>query len=210
MLSGSTPGRTHHAPTYSDKLWWSIAGFDEDAHGILRTQADPWQLSWDYSDLDDTIFKAAGTGAKAYKYPFQYNGKSYIVWMWKAEYVQMGPGAEIEFLYQNVPLKKAGPLWHADPNDPNLPKMTESLSYKGTVTASFAPPIAQVRVGSFNQNAGSWNPSGPDVLVRNLHLKATVTFPDSGMYAAFKKTEESRIGNLWKFPSGTQTATISH
>lgn len=122
--------------------------------------------------------------------------------MWKAEYVRMGPGAEIEFLYQNVPLKKAGPLWHADPNDPNLPKMTESLSYKGTETASFAPQIAQVWVGSYNQNAGSWNPNTADVLVRNMHLKATVTFPDPGMLEAFR-TSDQVVADNWHFHGNT-------
>ena len=205
--AGSNPGRN---PTNGDKLYWWLAGFNEDAQGILRTRAHPLQLAAGYTDAFDAVFKAAGTGAQAYKYPFEYAGKSYIVWMWKAEYMQMGYGGEVEFLSQDVPLNKAGPLWHADPNDPNLPKMSDSVSYKGTEIASFAPQSAQVWVGSFNQNAGSWNPNTADVQTRNLHLTATVNFPNAGMYAAFKQTEEAIPNNPWKFPSRTQTATISH
>ena len=88
--------------------------------------------------------------------------------------------------------------------------MSESVSYKKTEIASFAPQSAQVWVGSYNQNAGSWNPNTADAQTRNLHLTATVNFPNAGMYAAFKQTEEAIANNPWKFPTGTQTATISH
>ena len=77
--------------------------------------------------------------------------------------------------------------------------------------ASFAPQSAQVWVGSFNQNAGSWNPSTADAQTRNLHLTATVTFPNAAMYRAFQTSYDVMHSKVpWHFDPHTNTATVKY
>ena len=163
--------------------------------------AGQWQFTGGYGKPYDWAFKA-GTHAEAYEFPFEYDHKSYVVWMWKGEYWNMGDGAEIEFLRQDVPLAKAGPWWKADPSDPNLPKLTETLSDKSSPIASFAPDRAQVWTGSWNEN--KFDP------VSDLKVRATAAFGNAEMFKAFKKTEEDVVGNPWHFNSDTKTATINY
>lgn len=145
-----------------EKLGWWLAGFNQDAQGILRTRAEPLQLWGGYNDPYDAAFKAAGTGAVAQKFPFEYDHISYVVWMWKGENINMGYGSEVGFYSQKVPLAQAGFQWNADSKDPNLPLMSTSVDHKTSKVASFAPSTPQVWVWAWNPNMGSWDPANAD------------------------------------------------
>lgn len=56
-------------------------------------------------------------------------------WVWTGWYGGYGDGAEIGIYDQASPVPDPGGFWHANPNDPNLPNMTESLSDRGTEVA---------------------------------------------------------------------------
>ena len=74
-------------------------------------------------------------------FPFQFGkNKSYVIWAWVGDYPAVGDGGEVATYSQNAPLSKAGPLWHADPNDRNLPLMTMSVTDNGV-------PMAQMETG---------------------------------------------------------------
>lgn len=203
-----TPGRL---PTLFDKMLYWLEGVNEDSDGILRTRAHPAQVYGDYNDSFDWAFQAARTGAQPHKYPFQYRGNSYVVWMWKGEYLQWGYGAEVGFYEQGGPLKKAGPLWWANPSDPNLPTMSESVSYNHSEIASFAPQSPQSWVGTWNQNVGSWNPITPDAQVNNLQATATLNFPNADILKAFANSQYVRQSTVqWTFNMQAKTATVNY
>lgn len=196
-------------------LWW-FAGTNEDQDGVIRSRALPFQLVGGYNDFYDSVFKAAGTGAQAKKYPFEYGGKRYVVWMWKGEYAQWGYGAEVGFYVQDQLAARYGvEQWDADLFDPNLPKMSESSTYNGTKVASNSPANPQVWVGSWNTNMGSYDPDHADANVKGLSAMATITFRNAGMYSAFQRTQAFRAQpdgapGPWTFDSDTNTATIKY
>jgi RHS repeat-associated protein len=177
------------------------AGFNLGRDGVLRSDANAPQLGLNYQDGDDNVMDAIIPGAYHHKYIFGYGGKSYVVWVWKGEYGLWGDGAEIGFYEQDSPVADPGGTWYSEPNDPNLPKMAESLSDNGSRVASFAPANPQVWVASFHPGVMDMN--GDD-----LHLKATVTFPNAGMYGAFMESRGVKISKAWSPGSTTNTAII--
>lgn len=217
--SGASNGSSASVPpvprqSLAERLWWEVwqkvwnnAGFNEpNLGGVIHTQANPLQLLGGYNDPYDVTFKV-GTGGAAenIKYKFQYRGKSYVVWAWKGEYLQMGDGAEVGFYTQNKPLNRAGPLWNSDTGDPDLPKMSVSLSEGGSTVASFAPEKPQVWVGS-------WNPRKLDRDTGAMNVTDTVTFQNSGMYTAFRKSRsvlQGQDGADISWDADTNTAKIS-
>ena len=213
----SAPGAAPSAPKAAgnggpslSSLWWKLAGFHETKKGILQTRAHPVQLSGGYNDAYDMAFKAAGTGAQAQKFPFEYNGTSYVAWMWKGQYINMGYGAEVGFYSQKVPLIEAGPLWNSDSEDHNLPLMSVSLDYKDSKVASFAPAKPQVWVGAWNPKMGSWDPANADANAADLHARVAVTFPNADVYDAFRNSTSVSGGSDWTFDQTTRTATINY
>ncbi len=193
-----------------EKLGWWLAGFNQDKQGILRTRAEPLQLLGGYNDPYDAAFKAAGTGAVAQKYEFGYGDTSYVVWMWKGEYINMGYGSEVGFYSQKVPLAQAGFQWNADSKDPNLPLMSTSVDHKTSKVASFAPSTPQVWVGAWNPNMGSWDPANADANAADLHARATVTFPNADVYNAFRNSASVKLESGWAFDPNTNTASIDY
>ncbi|MFC5502599.1 RHS repeat-associated core domain-containing protein [Lysinimonas soli] len=176
-------------------------GFNLGADGILRSDANAPQLHLGYDDGDDVFMDAVIPGARHHKYIFEYGGKSYVVWVWKGEYGLWGDGAEIGLYDQDSPVADPGGHWHANPSDPNLPRMTESLSDNGSEVASFAPAKPQAWVASFH-------PGVMDMNGDNLHVTATVTFRNAGMYDAFMKSRD--VAGVWTPNPTTDTATLKY
>jgi hypothetical protein len=89
----------------------------------------------------------------------------------------------------------------ANPNDPNLPKMTESLSVGGLEVASDAPAEAQSWVGSWRP--GLMDPNGDDLTVTD-----TVTFTSEGMYNPFMTSRDVAGKSTW-VPGSTANTAIA-
>jgi RHS repeat-associated protein len=186
----------HKIPAWLLNVW----GYTQDKDGIIRSEANPWQLYWGYRKFYDVVFKL-GAPNQPESFPFQVGNKSYVIWAWVGNYPAVGDGGEVSVYSQNAPLAKAGPVWHADPGDRDLPLLSESVSDNGVLVASAAPSRPQPWVTS-------WNPAVQDRNVNDLQFTATVTFPNAGMYTAFRSSVAG--DSIWSFPSGTHTAILSY
>ena len=115
----------------------------------------------------------------------------------------MGDGGEVGFYEQAGSHPDLDGQWWANPLDPNLPMMSESVSGSGSTRAlaSDSPQQPQVWVGS-------WNPSVQDRNVNDLRFTATITFPSAGMYKAF--TQSVQGNPLISTSAHSLTATISY
>ena len=164
------------------------------------TTAGP--LYWGYRRGYDLLF-TLGAPNQPESFPFQSGNKSYVIWAWVGDYPAVGDGGEVAVYSQNSTLAKAGPVWHADPGDADLPLLAMSVSDKGVPIAWAAPSQPQPWVPA-------WNPSVQDRNVHNLKFTATVTFPNAGMYGAFERSKYVAGNPLWTpGPPGTNTATLS-
>lgn len=142
----------------------------EDGDGIYHTRQDALQQYGGYNDFYDFAFDLATSMASA-KFPFTYNGKGYILWAWKGDYLNLGAGAELGIYYGGEP------HWLVDTS--LAMEMHLMLHYKGQLIADYAPNERQWWITSFN----------PFVLgARAGDLMATyfVYFSDMGMFNAFK------------------------
>jgi len=180
-----------------------VLGVHLGADGVLRTDADPLQLKAGYDDIDDVAMDILFPGAYHKRYIFVYGGTSYAVWVWKAKYGGYGDGGEIGIYDQASSVPDPGGHWHANPNDPNLPKMTESLSVNGLDVASFAPSKAQSWVGS-------WRPGLNDMNMEDLKVTDTVTFTSAAMYGAFMNSPDVKHSGWASDPTTSNTAVISY
>lgn len=76
-------------------------------HIALHSDKKQWQVNFGYNDLYDRVAKKVA-GINRMKLDFELDGKPYIVWAWKGNYLNLGPGAELGFYRQNVALKLIG------------------------------------------------------------------------------------------------------
>jgi hypothetical protein len=64
-------------------------------NAVLHAQVNTWQSIGGYSDHYDAIFRFfAESNMKREKFPFSVGEETFIIWMWKGDYVNLGGGAE--------------------------------------------------------------------------------------------------------------------
>lgn len=181
---------------------------DED--GIIYTTAEPPQFLFLYMNGYDRLFEI-GAPMRSAVYQFEYNHNSYRLEVWVGDYPGWGAGGESEIFWQEGPLEDAGPVW--TPGTPgempllstNVTRMGGADPSKGGKVASFAPTTPQAW-------AGTWNKNLQNVPIGNLFLDVTATFPNDGMYNAFKNSRavlfDQNQSHL-SFPDGSRTARIT-
>jgi hypothetical protein len=157
--------------------------FTQDADGVIRTTADPWQLQGGYGQIIDDAFDIVAPN-KHETFQWQIgsgsHAKSYEIEDWKGDYPFIGDGGETEFLSHPGP-QRSDPYstwWNADPTDPATPNMTESVSIAGAVVESSAPNKPQPWVNG-------WQPEARDMNLNDLQFSATITFRSTAMFKAF-------------------------
>ncbi|CAN5330341.1 hypothetical protein BH11ACT5_BH11ACT5_14070 [soil metagenome] len=177
-------------------------GFDFDG-GVYTSRPDAKQLGFGYSDIYDYFFDV-GTDMEIGKYQFQYGDDSYVLWTWKGDYVNLGAGAEIGCYFHEGRLEDEPPFWNTVSNS-EAPDMSVTLRGPGgqgqaSEIASYDPddPLAWVAV---------FNSKVQDPTAASLSVDYTVTFPNDGMYQAFRESESAQKGG-WVFYKETRTATL--
>ena len=179
-----------------------VGGVSQDSHGIIRSEPNPWQILFGYGKPMDDVF-AVGAVEAHKTFPWQVGNKSYEIEAWLGDYPAYGDGGEVEFLSQNKPLRDIAPnsIWNAAYGDPDTPTMSMSVNIIGGSTISSA-------AGSPTQPwVTAWNAKVNDLNVDNLHIRATATFSDPAIYAAFEKKYSG--SPFWSFPSQGTTATLN-
>lgn len=101
--------------------------------GIAHSTLNCWQKECGYSELYDVVFDVA-TNMKRLRLPFSYNGKDYILWAWKGDYLNLGAGAELGFYVRNNKTS-----WYWDIDTSLSMTMTLNLSYQGKTIIDWRP-----------------------------------------------------------------------
>ena len=158
-----------------------------DPKGVYHASFDCWQQYFGYCDFYDFMFDI-GTSMKSAKFPFSYKNKSYILWAWKGDYINLGAGAELGIYYGG------GPLWRVDKR--LAMNMTLTLKYKKTTIITYSERTWWIT---------GFNPRYINVKASDLTATFTVRFNDSGMFNAFRAA--NRRG--WTFNSKKLMATYT-
>ena len=151
----------------------------KDSNGVYHATFDCWQQYFGYNNLYDFFFDL-GTDCKPAKFKFCYNRKNYIFWAWKADYINLGAGAEMGIYYGN------DPHWQVD-KKLAMP-MTLKLVYKGRTIINHSDTTWWIT---------GFNPRYLNVKTKDLKAIYTVRFTNCGMYNAFKITW--RDNKNWSF-----------
>ena len=68
----------------------------DDKHIALHSDTSQWQSLGGYNDLYDWVFNKA-TSMNKLKLNFNSDDQDYVVWAWKGNYMNLGPGSEVGF-----------------------------------------------------------------------------------------------------------------
>lgn len=130
-------------------------------HSIPET----WQKNYGYTRLYDDVFRV-GSNMDVYSSDVIVDGKTYVLWLWKGDYWNLGTGAEIG-LYttakESTSSNPADANAHFDAVNFNLPMQLSLFQYPGT----------QNRRTYFN-----WKPSAPQWWITGFNSRYSNPIPD--------------------------------
>ncbi len=192
---------------------FDIGGFKRDENGIYHAKQSGSLQSWEYAgynNLYDGVFNCA-TNMERTNFPFTYNGKEYILWAWKGDYLNLGAGAEMGIYTRAVVDDTPTAHWLVD-QDLAMP-MTLKLEYKGEEIINYNPKEDDPKGESINKWwVTGFNPKYQDA--KPGELMATYTVDFTGNEEIFNKFYETwngvydSSGNIWSFDKMNNTATL--
>ena len=130
---------------------------------------DCWQQYFGYNNFYDLVFNWA-TSCSPKKFPFTYNGKKYVIWTWKGDYINMGAGAEMG-IYTG-----GGPHWQVD----------KSLAMSKCMQLQYNGETIIKRYRDYTWWITGFHPGYLNKSQKNLTATFSVLFNDPGMYYAFR------------------------
>ena len=158
-----------------------IAGFVRDEKGIYHARQDCLQQYAGYNDFYDFMFNL-GTQMEKQKFPFRYDGRDYILWAWKGDYLNLGAGAEMGIYYGGEP------HWLVDTN--LTLNMALFVEYNHRMIISFTPKEKYWWITGFNPYYQSPN-------IKMLKVTVRVRFDNPTMFMAFYNKHHRNPH--WKF-----------
>jgi len=196
----------------------SIGGFflnmKRDPHGVYHAAFDCWQRLAGYIDLYDLVFDHFTEMARN-KVEFTYDGKGFVLWAWKGDYINLGAGTELGLYYRNGLLNTFDlDLYAVNKNRYYMP-MNVKLTFNHGVIVNY-----------FNEKnwwMTAFNPNYLNVKASQLVSEFTVTFDigkgskyhsekfNNGMFKAFcDHIESKKTGDetKWKCNKFNRTATL--
>ena len=185
----------------ADWLLSTVLGATPDSDNIYHIRQDWWQ-SWKpvgYNNIYDIVFEKAtqktGTSMAKDRYTFNVGEKTYAIWMWKGDYINLGAGAEAG-IYEYAGLGH----WFTA-TDMAMP-MELSLTYKGDELYHYTPDEKQWWITGFD-------PSHQNV--QKDEVTATVTldfsaYEDNSMWEGFLKSVEN--DERWNIDYANKAASI--
>lgn len=171
------------------KIGSYFLNMEQDSSGVYHAKFNCWQQYFGYNDFYDIMFDI-GTSMKNAKFPFKCGGKSYILWAWKGNYINLGAGAELGIYYGGEP------HWLVDKK--LAQNMSMVLKYKGKTIISYSHKTWWIT--GFNPNRKYL-----DVKASDLSVKFTVGFVNNSLYRSFKQFWKSK----WLFNDKTKSASYS-
>ena len=185
----STESKTEFIRTIAAAIGSRVLDFRYDNKEIaIHSDTTQWQKIGGYNVLYDYIFELA-TDMEALKVPFTYNGTDYIIWAWKGDYLNIGPGTEVGFYTKNTLTETIEDATEFEQwvVDGTLP-MTLSLyilSDDGSYTNSYhwLPPEEQWWITGFMADYNDYRATAD-----KLTQVSSIDFSsDTEMYDAFKE-----------------------
>ena len=185
----------------ADWLLSTVLGATPDSDNIYHIRQDWWQ-SWKpvgYNNIYDIVFEKAtqktGTSMAKDRYTFNVGEKTYAIWMWKGDYINLGAGAEAG-IYEYAGLGH----WFTT-TDMAMP-MELSLTYKGDELYHYTPDEKQWWITGFD-------PSHQNVQKDEVTATVTLdfsTYEDNSMWEGFLKSVEN--DERWNIDYANKTAAI--
>lgn len=169
----------------TDTIGGLILDMFEDKDGVYHTRTSAWQQIGGYNDLYDTLFDL-GTDMDKERFEFtDKDGRKYILWAWKGDYINLGAGAELGIYSNESGIKGEKDIkcpfsehWLVD-TSLALPMTMTVKDSKGDEVAIYTPEEKQWWITSFN-------PEYKDIPADELNVTFTVDFSDNKeMYEAF-------------------------
>jgi hypothetical protein len=73
-----------------------FGNMESDIKFVVHANVEAWQKDFGYSNVYDTGLYIGDSGKmRRLKLPFNYEGKEYIIWAWRGDYLNLGAGAEL-------------------------------------------------------------------------------------------------------------------
>ena len=175
----------------ADWLLSTVLGATPDSDNIYHIRQDWWQ-SWKpvgYNNIYDIVFDKAtqktGTSMAKNRYTFNVGEKTYAIWMWKGDYINLGAGAEAG-IYEYAGLGH----WFTA-TDMAMP-MELSLTYKGDELYHYTPDEKQWWITGFD-------PSHQNVQKDEVTATVTLNFADNKSAWEQFRSEYDVPGSEWIF-----------
>ena len=175
----------------ADWLLSTVLGATPDSDNIYHIRQDWWQ-SWKpvgYNNIYDIVFDKAtqktGTSMAKDRYTFNVGEKTYAIWMWKGDYINLGAGAEAG-IYEYAGLGH----WFTA-TDMAMP-MELSLTYKGDELYHYTPDEKQWWITGFD-------PSHQNVQKDEVTATVTLNFADNKSAWEQFRSEYDVPGSEWIF-----------
>lgn len=164
-----------------------VLNMRKDRYGVYHANFNCWQQYFGYNDLYDLVFNI-GTSMRSKKFPFSSGGKSYILWAWKGDYINLGAGAELGIYYGGAP------HWKVDKK--LAMNMSMTLKYKGRRIISYSAKTWWIT---------GFHPKYLNVNASNLTASFTVKFNTLRMYQDFA----ARYKKSWSCNSRTRSSSYT-
>ena len=177
---------------------FNLADFYRDRSGIYHTYTNCCQNYFGYNDLYDLAFYL-GTDMKRHKLEFSYDGKDWIFWAWKGDYLNLGAGAELGIYNRLSIFGLKTPHWLAATS--HAMKMELRLTYKGYTIIDHKPSEKQWWITGFNPYYQN---------VKSNQLKATfkLKFHNSAMFNSFYSYTSKKKDSGTTYDNSAKSATI--
>ncbi len=153
-----------------------------DKNGIYHAEFDCWQQKFGYNKFYDLVFDLGTSMDLNKEAMFTYNGKNYILWAWKGDYINLGAGAELGIYCDGT---SQNSQWKVDKSLAMPMTLTLKHRTKGTIVNNWD-----------NWGNDAWwiiafNPNYKNLKAKDLTATFTVKFKNVYMFKEFSKNKRN-------------------
>ena len=179
------------------KIGAKILNLRADKKGIYHAEFDCWQSIFGYNKFYDLLFDLGTSMDLNKEGMFTYNGKNYILWAWKGDYINLGAGAELGIYYDGL---SKNSHWKVDKSLAMPMTLTLKHRTKGTIVNNWD-----------NWGNDAWwitafnpNPNYKNLKAKDLTATFSVKFKNVNMFNEFSKTKR----NGWEYDTKNKIAKL--
>ena len=179
---------------------------EADRYGVYHAGFDCWQAVFGFNDVYDKVFnRATSMDSAKFEFTSTSDGKNYMLWAWKGDYLNLGAGAELGIYYDSI----IPGHWGVDKD--LAMEMPLELEYTNPKTAR------KITLFTYKPGKPQWWITGFKPSVRIAHendltANYSVTFNNNTMFTDFYNkygNKDSRyFDKRWTFDLKSQTATF--